>query len=307
MKTVKEIQKILSKFTHIDSHVHTCLCDGQKEMTVDNIARCAAEKGLECIVLTPHFHKRVSDTSATLYEDSDENIFLTLREQIDSYERRDGGVKFLLSAEADILSLDGDISLDISAKAENSLDFVSPTLNYHPLLPLDFVKLTYGRCVNGLHESGEYLRTAEACGGIEYILETVYRTQVNAIQKCSYPAMLGHFFMPHSIHPDTYSCFGARQEHLNLMKEGAKSVIHACRENNVMMDLTGVHLHPTESVSHRIELNGFLADFQRFVISECLAKHVPFYYGSDAHSLSALGGSHGYYESIIHSVSNGQV
>ena len=97
-------------------------------MTVENIAHHAAEKGLECIILTPHFHKRVSDASTTLYEDSNEDIFLALREEIDCYEKRNGTVKFLLSTETDILSLDGEISLDISAAAENALDLVSPTL-----------------------------------------------------------------------------------------------------------------------------------------------------------------------------------
>ena len=269
-------------------------------MTVENIAHHAAEKGLECIILTPHFHKRVSDASTTLYEDSNEDVFLALREEIDCYEKRNGTVKFLLSTETDILSLHGEISLDISAAAENALDLVSPTLNYHPLLPLEFVKLTYGKCVNGLHESGEYLRAAEACGGVTRVLETMYQAQINAIRQCPYPAMLGHFFMAHSIHPDTYSCFDAKREHLALMNENAQRVIEVCREKGVIIDLTGVHLRPDESVSERFALNGFWVDFQRFVISECVRLQVPFHFGSDAHSLSGLGSAHGYYESIMH-------
>ena len=302
MKTIEQLKSILSDCRAVDCHVHTHLCDGKSNMTVENIAHHAYNKGLELIILTPHFHKRLSDASDTLYEDSDESILLALREEIDYYEKTDGKIKFLLSTEADILSLDGHSSLDISVSAENALDLVSLTLNHHPLLPLKFVKLTYGKYVNSLHESGEYLRAASKRGGVEGILKAMYETQINAIEQCQYPAMLGHFFMAHGVHPDTYNCFGAGAEHLALMKDGARRVIETCRRKNVMMDLTGVHMRADESVLERIARNGFLVDFQCFVIQECLRLQVPFYFGSDAHSLNSIGSARMYYDHILQSV-----
>ncbi len=98
----------------------------------------------------PHFHRQVSDGTETLYTDSDESIFSVLREEIDAYESMGGGARVLLSVEADIVSLDGGIALPRSREAPDALDFVTPTMNYHPLLPLKFVRPTYGKCVDAL-------------------------------------------------------------------------------------------------------------------------------------------------------------
>lgn len=302
MKTIEQIKDILSSHGLVDCHVHTHVCDGHSEMTVENIARQAEARGFGCIVLTPHFHKQVSDPSETLYQNSDESIFLTLREEIEHYEKTDGKIKFLLSAEADILSLDGKNALDISTTAEHALDIVTVTFNYHPLLPLKFVKLTYGKYINQLHQNGEYLNAAVGCGGVERVLKTMYQTQANAIEQCQYPMMLGHFFMDHSVHPDTYNCFGAMPHHLPLMKEGARMVIQACKKKDAIIDLTGVHLRQDEPVAERIALNDFLVDFQCFVLRQCIETQVPFYFGSDAHSLRSIGASHAYYEYISRSV-----
>ena len=58
MKTVKELREILQSvpFTAVDAHIHTHLCDGAPDMTVENIARSAKARGVQLIVLTPHFH-----------------------------------------------------------------------------------------------------------------------------------------------------------------------------------------------------------------------------------------------------------
>jgi hypothetical protein len=154
MKTFAELNEILKKYPHgsVNSHIHTHLCDGKPEMTVQNIAQKACEHGIELVILTPHFHKKVSDSTATLYEDSDENILIALREEIDSYHKNsDGKVRFLLSTEADILGVDGITSLNDSSAAEDALDLVTPTVNYHPLLPLKAVEVTYGKCIEEIH------------------------------------------------------------------------------------------------------------------------------------------------------------
>ena len=76
---MREIIKSTS-FCKIDGHIHTHLCDGKPEMTVESIARKAEEVGLSLIILTPHFHKKVSDASATHYDNSDAEILKKLRQ-----------------------------------------------------------------------------------------------------------------------------------------------------------------------------------------------------------------------------------
>ena len=299
MKKIGEVKEALSSFARVDSHVHTHLCDGMPEMTVENIAQSAKVRGVDCVILVPHFHKRLYNGDNTLYDDTDESIFPALREEISSYEKNDGTVAFFLSTETDILTEDGDISLDISRAAEDALDFVMPTFNFHPLLPLAFVKLTYGKYINGLHESGEYENAAKKIGGVSKVLETMYRSEVNALDRCPYPAMLGHFFMAHSIHPDKYSAFGAKEDNLPLMKDGARRVVEACKRNNALIDLTGVHLGSAETVTHRIQTNGFLVDFQIYTVCECMRQNVGFFFGSDAHRLGGVGAERGYYDHIL--------
>lgn len=298
MKTTKEIRDILSKCTCIDSHVHTHLCDGAKDMTVENIAASAKKRGVDGVILTPHFHKCMRDESATLYIDTDESIFWELREEIERYERKDGSVKIMLSTEADIISLTGELSLKASSKTEAALDLVTPTLNYHPCLPLIFVGLTMGRKIDELHSSGAYEKAAAEIGGVSKVLSLMYETQINAVRRCPYPAMLGHLFMAHSFHPFQNNCFGAKREDLELMKDGASRLIAACRATDTFIDLTGVHLRGQQTVEDKIKNNDFLVDFQRFVIEECKRKDVPFYFGSDAHALENIGSSQKYYEYI---------
>ena len=299
MMTTRQLCSLLSEYKSIDSHVHTHLCDGKADMTVENISVSAREKGISLVILTPHFHKAVSDGTETLYTDTDETVLLRLREEIDRYEKSGGNIKFLLSAEADVLSLDGEISLLPSKETEKALDLISPTLNYHPLLPLRFVKLTYGRHVDALHESGEYKEAADRVGGIEAVLETAYKTQINAVKNSIYPTMLGHFFMSVSAHPTVNNCFGARQIHLDLMKRMTRETVNVCKEKCAFIDLTGVHLQPSESAKMFTERNGFLTELHRFTVKACLENGVTFNYVSDAHSLGAIASAHSYYEKLI--------
>lgn len=291
MKTIRQLREILDAGKWVDAHVHTHLCDGSPEMTVQNIGRKAEEVGIDTVVLTPHFHKQVSDETETLYMDSSDEIFPVLREEIRRYEKDGGTVRILLSTEADILSMDGALSLNLSQEAEGALDLVSPTLNYHPLLPLKFVHLTYGLDVNALHDSGAFLTAAKALGGVGSVLETMYQAEANAIRRCPYPAMLGHLFMTHSVHPDRYSCFDAKPEHLPLMRRGIAEILCACVQTGAMIDLTGVHLFPDVTVQEKLRQNGFLVEFQLQVLRECRRLGVPAFAGSDAHGLHEIGGS----------------
>ncbi len=295
MKTTKEITELLSRCRHVDSHVHTHLCDGQADMTVLSIAAAAKEKSVDGIILTPHFHKAVHDETAAWYDDTDESIFLSLREEIDRYERDDGSVRFILSTETDILNLDGELSLHPSPETERALDMIAPTLNYHPCLPLIFVGLTTGKRIDGLHDSGMYGEAAAKLGGIGEVLSLAFETEINAVKKCPYPAMLGHLFMPYSFHPRRNNCFGATPEHLSGMKKEVRRLLSACREKNVIVDLTGVHVAEGQRAEEKIENNGFLVEFQKFAIRECENLGVTAYFGSDAHSLAGIGKSADYY------------
>lgn len=277
-------------FCRIDGHIHTCLCDGKPEMTVANIARKAEENGLEVIVLTPHFHKQVSDCTATLYDGSDRVIFKKLREEIDSYH---GKVKILLSSEADILNTDGDVSIEW----DDALDFVTYTVNYHPRLPLKAVNVTYSACIEDIYKSGEYARFESDVGGTQKVIEALYDTEINAIKKATHPVSLGHFFAAHSYAVANYSWFNMQPHHINIMKEGALAVADACKDAGAMIDLTGIHL---KGMSHteKMAADGFFHDFQRWFIRLCRKKDIIIYPGSDAHSLKSIG-SVGYYKELI--------
>lgn len=296
MKTIQELRDILeaSPWARINAHVHTHLCDGRPEMTVKNIGRAAKEAGIRLVVLTPHFHRRVDDASESFYADTDEAILLQLREEIRAYEDQEGETRFLLSTEADILSQDGEMALPSASVAKEALDLITPTMNYHPLLPLRGVHLTYGRDRDAMHQSGEYARMAQAAGGIPQLLNSLYATQANALRRAPYPALLGHFFAAHSF-ATKYNWFGAREEDLPLMKAGAEEVLDTCVETGAMVDITGVILKDRTPAQQR-EKDGFLYEFQQWFLAACRARDIPYFPGSDAHSLSGLGESRCYGE-----------
>jgi len=286
MKTIAEIKDILNSCQQVDVHVHTHLCDGKPEMTAENIAAVAKKKNIGAVVLVPHFHKQVSDGKTTLYTDTDENIFLQLRDEIETYSKH-GDVKFLLSTETDILDQDGTLSLSLSSKAEQALDFVTPTMNYSLVLPLEMVRLTMAKSRDELHASGEYARAAEAAGGIPRVLEAMYECEANAILKSPYPSMLGHVFSAHSLN-SAYTWFGARVEDLPVMRAGAGRLIEACRKANAMVDLTGMRLG-NMTVQQKQEKNGFLYTFQKEFVDQCKTYGIPIFPGSDGHELTHFG------------------
>lgn len=291
MKRIDELHKMLRAhaFEKINAHIHTYLCDGKPEMTVRNIATRARETGISLAILTPHFHKQVSDETATLYEDTDEQILLQLREEIDEYHKNsDGKVRFLLSTEADILTIEGETSLKISKAVEDALDLVTPTINYHPLLPLRAVEVTMSKTIEEFYESGLYEAYSKQIGGIPKVLETLYEAEANAILKSKYPAMLGHFFAAHSYAVGKYSWFGAREEDMECMKAGAKKIIDACVKTGAMIDLTGIQQKGLTQ-EEKEEKDGFFAVFQRWFISECEKANVVICPGSDSHSLGSIG------------------
>ena len=295
MKQIEELHKIICAhaFEKINAHIHTYLCDGKPEMTVQNIATRARETGISLAILTPHFHKQVSDETATLYEDTDEQIILKLREEIDEYHKNsDGAMQFLLSTEVDILTLEGDTSLKISKPVEDALDLVTPTINYHPLLPLRAVEVTMSKTIKDFYESGLYQVYSNQIGGVPKVLESLYEAEANAILTSKYPAMLGHFFAAHSYAVDKYSWFGAREEDMDCMKMGAKKVIDACVKTGAMIDLTGIQ---------RKELTEetFFEVFHRWFIAECEKANVVICPGTDSHSLGSIGNV-SYYRRLKH-------
>lgn len=290
MKTREELREIIAAypFSKINAHVHTHLCDGQPVMTVENIATEAEKQGFELIILTPHFHKLVSDGRTTLYHDTDEKILIQLREEIEVYEREGGKVKFLLSTEADVLNVDGELSLEISKEAEEALDFVTPTINYHPLLPLETVATTDIKQVDIFHSSGRYREFVPKSFDADYILKTYYEAATNAVLQCKYPAMLGHFFAPHSIADEKYTWFEVEESQLPMMKTCAEKLLLACAETKTMLDITGIHLMNGTTAKEQPIKDGFLYEFQKFTLEKCLEYDIPFCSGSDAHNLPRI-------------------
>lgn len=288
---IDNLNKIIT-FENTDAHVHTHLCDGKPEMTVANIAKAAKERGIEQIILTPHFHKKVSDASDTLYDDSDENMFAKLREEINAC---DSNVKILLSTEADILDVNGHTSADgFCQKTKDTLDAVTLTLNYHPLLPLKCVEVTYSKCIEDIYESGYYAGCESAAGGTEKVLEAMYKAQINAIKQASYPVILGHFFAAHSNAVANYSWFNAKEKHINLMKEGSSELVKLCADKHTVIDLTGIHPKDETNEQKRIR-DGFFFDFQKWFVDYARQNGVTLTCGSDAHSLKSVGNV-GYYK-----------
>ena len=298
MNSQKELKGIFQAYSwaQMNVHVHTHLCDGRPDMTVENIAKEAEKAGVKLIVLTPHFHKQLQDSSMVLYENSDEMIFLTLRDEINEYEKRGGKVRFLLSSEVDIISVDGTLSMTPSKLVEGNLDFIMPTLNFHPALPLRAVDVTNPEGRNKMHGSGEYMEMVEKAGGMEKMIDAMYTAQANAIQNISLPAMLGHFFAAHSKNGQ-YNWFGLREEHLPMMKEGAEKVLEACKSTGTMIDITGNRIQGKDVDAKRQDL-GFLFDFQKWFLGRCDELGIITCPGGDAHDLSRISGTW-FYEELL--------
>ena len=282
---IADINKIIT-FENTDAHVHTHLCDGKPEMTVTNIAKAAKECGLTQVILTPHFHKKVSDASATLYDDSDESIFKSLRDEITAC---DTDVKILLSTEADILDAKGHTSADgFCNDTLNTLDAVTMTLNYHPLLPLKCVEVTYSKCIEDIYESGYYAECESGAGGTQRVLETMYEAQINAIKRAKFPVILGHFFAAHSNAVKTFSWFNAKKEYINIMKECSSELVRVCADKGAVIDLAGIH-PKNETPTQKRERDGWFFDFQKWFVDYARQNGVTLTAGSDAHSLKHIG------------------
>lgn len=291
MKNNNELREIFQRYSwsEMNVHVHTHLCDGKPEMTVENIAAKAKEVGVRLVVLVPHFHRQLEENGFTLYEDSDEMIFMKLREEIEAYKQRDAEVQFLLSTETDILNVNGDISLPLSTYVEKYLDFIMPTLNFHPLLPLRAVRVTEPVGREKLHSSGEYASMVEQSGGMERIVEAIYTAQANAIKKSPYPAMLGHFFSAHSYN-GPYSWFGLEEKHLPIMMAGAEKILEVCKNTGTTIDITGNRMKDT-NIEAKKQSMGFLLDFQKWFLNRCNELGIITCPGGDAHDLNLISGT----------------
>jgi len=58
-------------------------------------------------------------------------------------------------------------------------------------------------------------------------------------------------------------------------------------------------LSAARAVEERLQQNGFLVEFQRFVVDECRKNGVLFFGGSDAHAPQGVGGAREYYRAIF--------
>ncbi|MBR2615243.1 MAG: hypothetical protein IKC69_01025 [Clostridia bacterium] len=299
MRSFSEWRELMPDPSSVDSHVHTHLCDGAADMTVDAIAEAAERVGLSSVILTPHFHILLEDETERLYENSREEILLALREEIDRYEKEGGSVRIFLSTEADIINEEGDLSLRLSPEAERALDFITPTLNFHPLLPLKFVHLSYGRDINALHDSGEFATAAEAVGGTAHLLRTEWEIRGRAVSRSPYPAMAGHVFAPCSKHPDRFAWFNPQEEQLPKMLRAAEDFLAICQKTGAAVDLAGVHLKGGITPKEKSLQNGFLTEFQSEFIRLCRRYEVSCYYGSDAHRLTKVGAEREYYREVL--------
>lgn len=289
MKTYNQIIDILDRYplSRINSHVHTHVCDGAATMTVQNIADRAVAAGLSLIILVPHCHKKVTDGQTSLYEDTDVGIFEQLREEIEHYRKTDGKVEFLLSSEVDILSVHGKTSLPVCQTVEKCLDFVSPTLNYHPLLPLKAVAVTHIREVDAFHDEGRFAVMEAAAGGHQQVLESAYDAMIHAITHCPYPAMLGHYFISHTIPNQTKTWFGLRPEDMDLVREKTEQLLQTCQQKKTILDITGIHLMSCTAQEQK-EKDGFLHEYQCYVLNRCKQLDIRFCAGSDAHNLNTI-------------------
>ncbi len=290
MRTKEELAEIIKSYpvSKINAHVHTHLCDGRPNMTVENIAKRAEIEGFELIILTPHFHKQISDGITTLYYDTEEDILLKLRKEINAYEENGGKIRFLLSTEADILNVNGDLSLEISKEVEDVLDLVTPALNFHPLLPLETVVASYIQQVDEYHMSGRYQEVMPKAFNALYILESYYEATRNAILKCKYPAILGHFFLAHSVSGKKHSWFEMDEAYLPYMKEWTEQLLKICAQQQVMLDITGIHFVNSTTAQEQATKDGFLYEFQKFTLEKCREYNIPFCAGSDAHNLPRI-------------------
>ena len=304
MKSVAELREIINHFKpmEMNAHVHTHLCDGTHEMTVDNIAREACAKGIGLTILTPHCHHLLKEGDFSLYWDTDPCIFERLREKIETYQKKDGRVRFLLSSEVDILSMDGGISMEPSRQIECNLDMITVTMNFHPGLSIRSVELSYYHRIRELYDSGEAQKLMDTVGGKEKAMRMAYSAQASAIRSCPYPCALGHFWISHNSCFDGYNWSGLVESDLDAMKEGAAEVLDALHRRGGMLDVTGIQ-DPDQQWLKDLGLNrkvvepaGFFREFHRWVLREAEKLEIPVLCGSDAHALDTIGRSRIYQE-----------
>jgi len=286
-------------FVEMEGHAHTYLCDGARDMTVERIAQVARARGIRLVILAPHGHRALRDGERTHYWDTDEAIFETLRADIDRYARLHETPQFLLTSEMDILDVSGETSLAISPAMARCLDFLLPTVNFHPLLGIQSVEGTSFRTIRAHHDSGQYARLAQAAGGQARVLTGYFEAYQNALQRSDLPCVPGHLLLALSEYAPGYTWFGVTPEDMPLIYALAESLLETIAANCPFVDLTGLFHTAAQPDWEGKGPAPHLLAYARWWHARLRGRGIPTVCGSDAHSLDRIGYAASFYEKIL--------
>lgn len=205
---------------YADLHCHTKNSDGKN--TVVEMIEAAAQKGLTQLAITDHGPNNIGtgvDSALTYYKIGDE-----IREYMtsDNYQSSTNQLEVLLGAEADVISLNGDI--DIPKKVCSDLDWL--IIGLHPYIyPADWstlAKLVVGNQLAKVSKSAEKAATV-----------TNTKALVEAL----------HRHKPHCV------------SHPNLqMQVDLAEIVRACNKNNVLFEInTGHHFQQIEDITQVVK------------------------------------------------------
>jgi len=115
----------------IDMHIHSCLDDGKKDMTVENILKEAEKKGVDEIGIVMHYHKFIPSIECKLYgniapEECNSKLNQLIKE-IRKVENSDVKV----GIETEIIDVEG--NLNASEEVMEKVDYVLGSCHWFPV------------------------------------------------------------------------------------------------------------------------------------------------------------------------------